>query len=253
MMILPVVGLGACGSSASPEFRDAAMLSAPATTTGSLPQQASGVSTSQPISQATPAAVQAASAALSKSQPGSSDYRIGPGDGLDITVYEVPEFSKKVTVHPAGTVAMPLIGDVPVAGKTTKEVETHLVKVLGGKYLEKPSISVSVSEFNSHRVTMEGSFGRPGIFPVSADLTLLQALAQAGGLKRDADTNILIFRMEDGKRKAARFDVSSIRSGDAPDPQIRSGDVIVATNSLLMTTYYSVMKALPIVGMFGAI
>lgn len=187
------------------------------------------------------------------STPGSAAYKIGPGDTLDITVFKVAELTKSAQVSEAGTITYPLVGEVPTAGKTPREVERDLTGMLGSKYLQKPQVSVFVKEFNSQRVTIEGAVKRPGVFPIQGSLSLLQAVALAQGMDPVADDTVLIFRQSEGKRAAARFDVAAIRKGDAEDPQLQAGDVIVAGTSSIKEGWNNIMKILPITGLFALI
>jgi polysaccharide export outer membrane protein len=94
--------------------------------------------------------------------PSSSAYKIGPLDVLDISVFKVAELSKSVQVADGGTINLPLVGEVPAAGKTAQEVETDLTAKLGAKYLQSPQVTVFVKEYNSQRVTVDGAVKKPG-------------------------------------------------------------------------------------------
>src|SRR6185369_9112544 len=128
------------------------------------------------------------------------------------------------------------------------EVERELVKKYGQKYLQSPQVTVSVREYNSQRVTIEGAVKKPGVYPIRGKASLLQFIATAEGLNDSADSMVLVFRQINGKRSAAKFDMSAIRSGTAADPAILSGDVIVASSSVLKETFNTILKALPLAG-----
>lgn len=183
--------------------------------------------------------------------PGTSAYKIGPHDVIQISVFKVPELSKEVQVSEAGTVNLPLVGEVGAAGKTAREVERELTKSLGAKYLQKPQVTIFIKEYNSQRITIEGAVNRPGVFPIQGGMSLLQAVAMAQGLKDISDNTVLVFRRSKGERKAARFDVSDIRTGDAEDPQLMAGDIVVAGKSTLKEGFNGFLKALPITGLFA--
>lgn len=183
--------------------------------------------------------------------PGSTAYKIGPQDVIEVSVFKVPELSRSVQVADAGTVNLPLIGDVPAAGKTSQEVERDLVKRYGSKYLQSPQVSVFIREYNSQRVTVEGAVKKPGVYPIRGKGSLLQYIATAEGLDPNADSTVVVFRTTNGKRSAAKFDVSAIRSGSAADPPIQSGDLIVAGTSAVKETFNNILKALPLAGVFA--
>jgi polysaccharide export outer membrane protein len=139
-----------------------------------------------------------------------------------------------------------LVGDVIAAGKTPREVERELTALLGAKYLQNPQVSVYVKEFNSQRVTIEGAVKRPGVFPIQGNMSLLQAVAIAQGLESNSDDTVLVFRQTSGKRSAARFDIDSIRTGDAEDPPLQAGDVVVAGTSAIKEGFGNLLKVLPL-------
>lgn len=177
-------------------------------------------------------------------------YRIGPKDILDVSVFKVPELSKTVTVADTGTVNLPLVGEVKVAGLTPQDVERELTRQLGAKYLQSPQVTVAIKEYHSQRITIDGSVKKPGVKPYRGSETLLQVIASAEGLTDNADSTVMIFRTIDGKRSAARFDVSEIQSGAAPDPEVQPGDVIIAGASAVKAAFQNVSKLFPLAGAF---
>ncbi len=180
----------------------------------------------------------------------ANSYLIGAHDVLEVSVFKVPELTKSVQVADAGTINLPLVGEVPAAGRTAQAVEQDLTAKLGGKYLQSPQVSVFVKEFNSQRITVDGSVKKPGVFPYRASVSLLQAIAMADGLDKDSDSSIVVFRNKAGKQEAARFDVSEIRDGRQTDPKLEPGDMVVAGTSMIKTVFNNVMKALPVAGFF---
>ncbi len=198
----------------------------------------------------TPAS-KAADAFTSVATPGNTAYKIGPLDVIEVSVFKVPELSKSVQVADTGTVNLPLVGEIPAAGKTAQEVERDLTKQFGAKYLQNPQVTVYVKEYNSQRVTVEGAVKKPGVYPVRGKNSLLQFIAMAEGLDPNSDSTVVVFRQMDGKRSAARFDISEIRSGQAQDPAVQSGDVIVAGSSALKEGFNNFLKVLPVTSVFA--
>ena len=179
--------------------------------------------------------------------PGSADYKIGPQDVLDISVFKVPELSRSVQVADAGTINLPLVGEVTATGKTAREIERDLATKLGAKYLQSPQVTVYIKEYNSQRVTLDGAVKKPGVYPIRGKTTLMQAVALAEGLTDVADSScIVVFRRTGDKRTAARFDLGEIRAGRAEDPALRAGDVIVADELAGKVAFQTVLKALPL-------
>ena len=167
----------------------------------------------------------------SASDPSSKAYRIGPRDVLEVTVFKVQDLSKVVQVSEAGTINYPLVGEMEAGGKTAREIEQDLTKLLGAKYLQNPQISVFVKEYNSQRITVEGAVKKPGVYPIVGGMSLLQAVATAGGFDSNAEEMVLLIRQNNGKSSAGRFDVSQMRKGKAEDVQLEAGDVIIAPTS----------------------
>lgn len=198
-------------------------------------------------------AAKAAEQLTASATPGSNAYKIGALDVLDISVFKVPEMSKSVQVANSGTANFPLVGDIQVVGRTAQQVERDLAAKLGAKYLQNPQVTVFVKEYNSQRVTIEGAVKKPGVFPIRGHGSLMQFIAMAEGLDQVAGTEVVIFRQMDGKRVAGRFDIGQIKSGEAVDPPLQSGDVIVVQSSMMKETFNNFVKILPIVGVFAAV
>ncbi len=188
-------------------------------------------------------------------QAGNDDQQTGvlvAGDALAIKVLREPDLSfDRVVVDESGSIQMPLIGSVTVAGLTPAGVAQELTNRLGARYLRGPQISVNVVERVGRTVTVEGEVERPGIFAIAPDTTLLGALALAQSptqlAKRDS---IFVFRQVDGRRLGARFDLGQLRSGLVPDPQILPGDTIVVGFSASKSAFQDFLRATPLLNIF---
>ena len=160
------------------------------------------------------------------------DYRIGPSDLLEISVFQVPEMSRTVRVNARGGLTLPLIGDIQAGGLTGQQLETLLAQKLKETYLQNPQVSVFIKEFISQRVTVSGSVNKAGVFPISGKTTLMQAIAMAGGLEKFADeNNIKIMRDRNGTREVLDYDLEPIRKGEIEDPLLHTSDVVVVARS----------------------
>ena len=124
----------------------------------------------------------------------SGEYRVGPGDVLDIRVFEVEELSKPAVVSPRGTVSLPLIGEVLVGHMTTIEIEARLKQLYEIDLLQDPQINVSVQEFHSQPVSVLGAVERPGVYQLQGRRRLVEVLAMAGGLTAEVGDVITISR-----------------------------------------------------------
>jgi len=164
--------------------------------------------------------------------PVQDDYRIGAQDTLEIAVFQVEDLSRSVRVDSGGKIRLPLIGEVMAGGRTTKELSDDLAAELGKKYMNYPRVTVTLKESVSQRVTVDGAVVQPGIYPLSGETSLLQALALAQGPGELADLRrIAVFRTTGTQRTAAVFDVAAIRAGRAADPRILANDVIIVETS----------------------
>jgi polysaccharide biosynthesis/export protein len=192
-----------------------------------------------------------APALTSAATPVNGAYTIGPLDVLDISVFQVPELTKSVQVADTGTVNLPLVGEIPAAGRTAQQLERDLTSRLGATYLQNPQVTVYVKDYNSQRVTISGAIKKPGVYPIKGNTSLLQLVSMAEGMDTNSDWTVLVIRQSNGQRSAAKFDVNEIEKGRADDPIMQAGDKIVAGTSAIKTSFNTVLKALPIAGVFA--
>ncbi len=181
----------------------------------------------------------------------AGELRVAPLDVVDIRVFGVPELDGAYQVDPEGNLRLPLIGIVEANGFTTFELAAELERRFGERYIQDPQVIVQLTTETRLQITVEGAVDRPGIYPISGALTLLQAVALSGGTAEDADLeNVIIFRTIEGERRAARFDLRDIRIGAAEDPQVFGNDVVVVVQSDTRRRYVDVIRALPAIGVF---
>ena len=175
-------------------------------------------------------------------------YRVAPLDVLSVKVFGVPDLSEDYTVDQSGAVTMPLVGRVPAVGLTTAELARDIASGLSKKYLRDPDVTVALKESVNRVVTVDGSVGRPGIYPITGNsLNLLQAVAAAQGTDELANPHrVAIFRTIDGKQVASAFDLVSIRRGEAENPLVYPGDTIVVDGSGVKKTQRDLLQSLPL-------
>ena len=171
------------------------------------------------------------------SSPGRSDevdvesgpcYRIGPGDILDISVWKAEALSRSLVVLPDGAISFPLAGKVEVAGKTVQQVKEMMVKELG-RYVPELELTIDVKQSNSMIVYVIGRVNAPGRQILNSNVSVLQALAMAGGLNPFANRNkIKIFRKEGDAKSVLTFRYNDVMDGNLEtNVELRRGDVIV--------------------------
>ncbi len=124
------------------------------------------------------------------------DYVIGSGDLLDITVFDVPELSKEVRVSQTGTISIPLIPvRLHVAGLSESQAEEKIVELLEANGLvSHPEVGVAVKEHRSQPITVVGAVLHPMVYQADRDVTLLEVLAEAGGISNDAGDTVIVTR-----------------------------------------------------------
>jgi polysaccharide export outer membrane protein len=167
---------------------------------------------------------------------GVPDYRIGPLDEIEVSVFQVDDLSRTVRVNSTGDISLPMIGVVRAGGKTVQELEQAIAAKLRESVMQDPQVSVFIKEYASQRVTIEGSVTQPGVKALTGRTSLLQLIAMSGGLTRMANPEqIIVFRTIDGQRMAALFNLVDIRSGLAEDPQIFGDDIVVVDDSRFRT------------------
>lgn len=183
---------------------------------------------------------------------GVSDYRVGPLDLIEISVFQIPDLSRTVRVNSMGQISLPLIGTLQAGGLTIQQLEKSIAAKLEAKYLQNPQVTAFVKEFTSQRVTLEGAVERPGIYPLTGRTTLLQTIAMGGGVNNLANLQgVVVFRQIQGKKMGAVFDLKAIRAGNAEDPLIYGDDIIVVDQSGSKTALRRFIEAMPILNVFG--
>ena len=142
-----------------------------------------------------------------------SSYIMGPMDILEIQVWKEPDFSRQVLVRPDGKISLPLIGDIPASGMNTMDLRDLLTERLKN-FVDNPVVTVTVAESHSKNFYIIGNVNRPGTYPLSPKMTVLQALSAAGGLGEWADKDkIRIIRRSGGKEEIIPFDYDEVISG----------------------------------------
>lgn len=125
-------------------------------------------------------------------------YQIGPRDILDIRVFDEPDLSKEAVVAADGSISVPLLGTVRVAGLTTEEAESLLRTRLGERYLVNPQVFVSVKEYNARRVVVLGSVKNPGPYALTGETRLVDLISRAGGVSEEGGKHIVLVRAMNG-------------------------------------------------------
>lgn len=179
------------------------------------------------------------------------DYKIAPMDKLTIKVFKAEDLSGDYAVDLAGHISMPLVGEVDAVNLTTAQLDERITGLLSQKYFEHPDVSVAIKESTAHVVTVDGAVTQAGQYPIAGPVTLIQAVALARGTTPDANARrVAVFRMIGGQRQAAAFDLTGIRRGEAQDPQIYPGDIVVVDGSKIKEAQKQIFQSVPLLSIF---
>jgi polysaccharide export outer membrane protein len=170
---------------------------------------------------------------LAQRDPGhqGEEYRIGPEDLLEITVFEAPELNRSVRVSANGEFSLPLIGPVKAAGLTPRELEVVLQELLRRTYMKDPHVGVFVREMQSHPVSVFGAVKKPGVFQIRDAKTLLEVLSMAEGLADDAGDTVLVMRGAGLRGIPIQDDNKQEIGTENSPPAERAGGTITASSS----------------------
>jgi polysaccharide export outer membrane protein len=184
-----------------------------------------------------------------------ANYRIGPLDKLNITVFEVKDLTiEKLQVDASGQILLPLIGSVTAQGMTTTELSTEIARRLAGHYMQSPQVSVVVEEAVSQKVSVEGAVVKAGVFEMKGRTSLLEAVAMAEGPSKEANLRrVAVIRNVDGVPHSATFDYQAIEDGKAGDPEILGNDVVVVDDSKSKEFWQGAVAWLPGLYLFSLI
>jgi polysaccharide export outer membrane protein len=160
--------------------------------------------------------------------PAGNDYIIGADDALHISVWKETDLTETVPVRPDGKISMPLIGDVPAAGMTPKQLQDSITEKLK-KYIADPRVTVVVNAMNSRRVFVTGEVVHTGAVVLLPNMTVLQALSSAGFTQFANLKAIYVLRMENGKQVKYPFNYRDVVKGKHTEQNIplKRGDTVV--------------------------
>ena len=170
----------------------------------------------------------------------STDYRIGPKDLLDISVFGLDELTKTVRVSEDGKISLPLIGEIEVKGITKTDLEKKLSQLLEEKYLQNPQVTVFIREYQSKRVSVLGAVSNPGPYELLGRQTLLQIISQAGGITNESGKEIIVIReVEVGVSTSLKISIDDLfLKGDARlNIPLQPNDIVNITIDRIVNIY----------------
>ena len=172
-------------------------------------------------------AVAAATATATSSQ---LDYRLQPGDTVAISVWKEKDLETEALVRPDGGLSFPLVGDVEAAGHTLRQVRDVLAQRLK-PYIPDPVVTVAIKQIGGDHVYVLGRVNRPGEYPFSQPIDVMQALSLAGGATPFASLNhiVILHRESSGEQHSMRFRYAQVANGKdlSQNVLLHSGDTVV--------------------------
>lgn len=161
--------------------------------------------------------------------PPTPEFRLGPEDAVEISVWKDEALTKQVVVRPDGKISFPLIGDIQAEGRTVEQLRQAVEDEIKAFVPDAP-VTVMLLKLGSSKVYVIGKVARPGVYVMGHNLTVLQALAMAGGMTPFADKDdILILRKDSGRQKTMEFNYGRVSAGKDLEQNIslQAGDTIV--------------------------
>jgi polysaccharide export outer membrane protein len=180
----------------------------------------------------------------------AGDYVIGAQDVLSIAVFDQADLGGKYTVELDGSFTFPLVGRVKAGGLTIRNFEGELKKALADGFFKNPQVTVSIEQYRSQRVFVTGEVRGPGAYPLTGDMTLIEALAKAGSTTPNASEEVVVVRGAKGAEGPAvldapgakeifRFNLKDLQSGSASvrNIDLRDGDTIYVARAELVYVF----------------
>jgi len=164
-----------------------------------------------------------------------SEFVLGAGDTVEFAVFRQDELKRIVKIDTSGKVMFPLIGDIQVAGKSIFTLRDEL-KERFSVYLVNPQITVTVTAISSKKFLVLGEVNNPGIFTIDTDLTIIEAIAKAGGMTHAAEENkVIVIRRGKEKPELISFSFKDVLGkGDVTlDVTLRPGDIVYASTKTI--------------------
>lgn len=172
---------------------------------------------------------------------GSRLIQLGPGDSVNIQVYGQADMTTTVYVSDDGTLPVPLAGPVQVAGLSPSEASQKIENALrDGKFLVDPHVTITVTQTRSQRVSVLGQVGTPGRYPIESNISILDLLAQAGGVTATGSDVIFVIRPDkDGKEVRYPVDLKGLTNGSGAIPviQLKGGDSVFVPKAEQFSIY----------------
>ena len=188
----------------------------------------------------------AATPALGQPAPAAAEYRLGAGDVIRVSVYQMPDLQLEARLSEAGVISYPLLGSVRLGGLSVPEAERTLADGLRqGNFVKQPQVSILVTQVRGNQASVLGQVNRPGRFPIeTADLRLSDLLAMAGGIAATGADTLTLVGTREGKPIRKVIDLPSLFTTDdrSDDFVVNNGDVIYVERAPIIYIYGEVQR-----------
>jgi len=159
----------------------------------------------------------------------AGEYVLATGDLVRITVYDHPDLTTETRVNEQGSILFPLVGEVPVSGRSASEASGRISKALeAGGFIRKPQVNLVIIEFKGQEVSVLGQVNRPGKFPLQKSSRLAEVLALAGGVTASGADSLILLSTQEGKSNRREIDLIALfKEGDqGSNVLIVNGDIL---------------------------
>jgi protein involved in polysaccharide export with SLBB domain len=159
---------------------------------------------------------------------------LGVGDVVEVRIFGETDLSGTHQISEQGTIRLPLVGAIVAAGLSPDELSASIAAAYNAEYLKRADVSLFVKERNSQKVFVLGQVGKPGPVAIAGRrITVIEAIAQAGGTSKLADASrVVLTREKGGKQIRVAVDVAAIGKGQAPDIEMQPGDILFVPETL---------------------
>lgn len=169
------------------------------------------------------------------------------GDIADVSVYQVESLNGTYSVDREGFIDFPLIGDVQVAGVSTRQLQKELEARYGNGLVRNPNVTVKIEQLKLGKLVVDGAVNDPGVFEVFEIISIAEAIAMAGGITIDADKDdVYLVRGVDGEQKILRVDLNAIRKQGQVGPDVYPDDIIYVQSSSFRLAYTEFLRTIPL-------
>ena len=159
--------------------------------------------------------------------PVSTEYLVGAGDSLAITVWENPDLSQEVVVRPDGKISFPLVNEILAENRTLPQISAEITRRLA-EYIKTPNVTIALKQVGGNKVMVLGEVHSPGMYKLEQRKTVLEAIALAGGFGRDAvETSVIVVQGSLSDPKPRRLNLSKAMRGKVNDSLIPANQTII--------------------------